>query len=441
MRHLLLLLALSCALSSNLHHATWFAMADCVQYVVQAGDICYNIAQSYGISLDDLESWNPGINCANLQIGQVICVSDPDAPSPPPPAGGCIEYTVQAGDICYTIAQTYGISLEDFYSYNPGINCNNLQIGQVVCVSSPGSVPFSPPPPFTPPPPPSEYNGNVFMEYLGALYNGVTFSDVPINSNVDFYFILAFAIDYSTTPTPTNGEFQVWWQSAVLTPEAVKAIKAQYDNVKVMLSLGGDTVSGQSVLFTPTNTTTWVSNAVSSLTSLITEYDLDGIDINYEHFATDVTPEVFATCIGQLIGELKNNNVISVATIAPFDAVEAYYVELFEEYSSEIDYVNFQFYTYATSTSASQYVSYFNTAAAKYGGGSNMLASFNTASGIGPLPATVLSACEQLKASGQLPGIFVWSADNSLTYSPTFTYEEQAQALVASTSTLRSFVE
>lgn len=423
----LFLLGIYCALLTS-HHGLFAMAANCIEYTVKAGDICYNIAQDHGISLDDFYSWNPAINCDNLQIGQVVCVSNPS--TVPPPSGSCQEYTIQAGDTCWAISQAFGLSLTDFQSWNAGINCDNLQIGQIVCVSSPGSTPPAPPPP------PSQYNDNIFMEYIGALWNGVKLSDVPINSNVDFYFILAFAIDYTTSGgiTPTNGVFNVYWQYPILTPDAVQAIKAQHTNVKVMLSLGGDTVSGQSVLFSPTSTTTWVSNAVSSLTSLIQNYHLDGIDIDYEHFAASASPATFASCIGQLIRQLKQNEVISVATIAPFDGVESHYIELWNQENSVIDYVNFQFYSYSSSTSESQYVSLYNTAASKYGGGSKVLASFNTASNVGPPPATVISACEQLKSSGKLPGIFIWSADNSYVFSSNFTYEQQAQSLLAAAS-------
>nr|4PXV_A Chain A, Chitinase A [Pteris ryukyuensis]4PXV_B Chain B, Chitinase A [Pteris ryukyuensis]4PXV_C Chain C, Chitinase A [Pteris ryukyuensis]4PXV_D Chain D, Chitinase A [Pteris ryukyuensis]5YLG_A Chain A, Chitinase A [Pteris ryukyuensis]5YLG_B Chain B, Chitinase A [Pteris ryukyuensis]5YLG_C Chain C, Chitinase A [Pteris ryukyuensis]5YLG_D Chain D, Chitinase A [Pteris ryukyuensis] len=47
----------------------------------------------------------------------------------------CTTYTIKSGDTCYAISQARGISLSDFESWNAGIDCNNLQIGQVVCVS------------------------------------------------------------------------------------------------------------------------------------------------------------------------------------------------------------------------------------------------------------------------------------------------------------------
>ncbi|OMO97883.1 hypothetical protein CCACVL1_04420, partial [Corchorus capsularis] len=87
-------------------------------------------------------------------------------------------------------------------------------------------------------------------------------------------------------------------------------------------------------------------NAVTSLTSIIKTYGLDGIDIDYEHFQAD--PETFAECIGLLIKTLKKSKVISFASIAPYadDEVQRQYIALWKKYRNIIDYVNFQFYAY-----------------------------------------------------------------------------------------------
>nr|GEX86523.1 chitinase 2-like [Tanacetum cinerariifolium] len=141
---------------------------------------------------------------------------------------------------------------------------------------------------------------DLFREYIGAEFNNVKFSDVPINPNVEFHYLLSFAIDYtsSTSASPTNGNFNVFWDSDNLSPSQVSSIKSQHSNVKVGLSLGGDSVNGGSCYFSPSFVDSWVSNAVSSLTKIIQEYNLDGIDIDYEHFHVD--PETFAECIGKL---------------------------------------------------------------------------------------------------------------------------------------------
>ncbi|KAI9114584.1 hypothetical protein K1719_014282 [Acacia pycnantha] len=135
---------------------------------------------------------------------------------------------------------------------------------------------------------------SIFREYIGAEFNNVKFSDVPISSNVEFHFVLSFAIDYDTSssPSPTNGKFNVFWDTQNLSPSQVSSIKSQNSNVKVAVSLGGDSVASGSAYFNPSSIDSWVSNAVSSLTDIIKQYNLDGIDIDYEHFKSD--PDTFS---------------------------------------------------------------------------------------------------------------------------------------------------
>ena len=82
------------------------------------------------------------------------------------------------------------------------------------------------------------------------------------------------------------------------------------------LSLGGNSVGNGDAYFNPSSIDSWVSNAVSSLTQIIRQYNLNGTDIDYEHFSAEL--DTSAECIGQLLTTLKKNNgVISFASIAP----------------------------------------------------------------------------------------------------------------------------
>ncbi|KAK9126880.1 hypothetical protein Scep_015726 [Stephania cephalantha] len=274
-------------------------------------------------------------------------------------------------------------------------------------------------------------NSNLFREYIGAMFKNVRFTDVPINPDVDFHFILAFAIDYTTgsLPLPTNGAFNIFWDERNLSPSDVSLIKAKHPNVRVGLSIGGDSVNGLNANFTPSSVTSWVRNAVSSLTKIIKEYDLDGIDIDYEHFSTNDT-KIFADCIGGLIKKLKGNGIIKFASIAPFDndEVQRNYLALWRRYGHFIDYVNFQFYAYAKSTTVAQFLSYFEKQRRSYKGG-KVLTSFNSDNSRGLIPDNgFFKACSVLKSKGELHGIFVWCADDSKEAG--FPYEKQSQELL-----------
>ncbi|XP_061361833.1 chitinase 2-like [Gastrolobium bilobum] len=275
-------------------------------------------------------------------------------------------------------------------------------------------------------------SSNIFREYIGAEFNNVKFSDVPVNPNVQFHFILSFAIDYDTSsssPSPTNGKFNIFWDTQNLSPSQVSSIKSKNSNVKVALSLGGDSVGGGSAYFDPSSIDSWVSNAVSSLTNIIKDYNLDGIDIDYEHFKSD--PDTFAECVGKLIKTLKTNGVITFASIAPFDddQVQSHYMALWKSYGHLIDYVNFQFYAYDKGTSVSQFIDYFNIQSSNYNGGKVLVSFISDGSGGLSPDNGFFTACHRLKIQKKLHGIFVWSADDSKANG--FRYEKQSQALLA----------
>ncbi|KAJ6490061.1 hypothetical protein C8R45DRAFT_758063, partial [Mycena sanguinolenta] len=108
----------------------------CTQtYTVVSGDTCSKIEGQTGVSDADLHTLNPGINtgCTNLQIGQVLCISD----SGGGPSGCSQTYTVVSGDTCGAIEAMFSISDTQLHAQNPAINsgCTNLQIGQTLCVS------------------------------------------------------------------------------------------------------------------------------------------------------------------------------------------------------------------------------------------------------------------------------------------------------------------
>jgi chitinase len=63
-----------------------------------------------------------------------------------------------------------------------------------------------------------------------------------------------------------------------------------------MVGISGDSVQDiTKAVFTPTSIDSWVSNAVTSLTSMINTYRLDGVDVDCEHFADGADVNTFAS--------------------------------------------------------------------------------------------------------------------------------------------------
>ena len=100
-------------------------------YTIQAGDTFFLLAQRFGTTVAAIEQANPAADPNNLRIGQVICI--PQAPAPPVCPNGFL-YTVQAGDTYFQLAQRFGTTVAAIQQANPGVNPNNLQIGQVICI-------------------------------------------------------------------------------------------------------------------------------------------------------------------------------------------------------------------------------------------------------------------------------------------------------------------
>jgi len=99
-------------------------------YIIRPGDTYFSIAQRFGIAVPALAAANPGVDPDRLTVGQSICVP---APSPGPCPGGRF-YTVVAGDTLFSLARRFNTTENALIAANPGINPQNLQIGQVICI-------------------------------------------------------------------------------------------------------------------------------------------------------------------------------------------------------------------------------------------------------------------------------------------------------------------
>jgi LysM repeat protein len=125
---------------------------------VTAGDGCSAIAASAGISLDDFYAWNPAVGdtCLGLDTGYYVCIdivgytasttattstAGNGITTPTPIQTSMVTdcdvfHSVTAGDGCSAIAASAGISLDDFYAWNPAVGdtCLGLDTGYYVCI-------------------------------------------------------------------------------------------------------------------------------------------------------------------------------------------------------------------------------------------------------------------------------------------------------------------
>ncbi|KAI9094129.1 hypothetical protein DFS34DRAFT_254776 [Phlyctochytrium arcticum] len=115
------------------------AQGNCTPHTVVGGDSCAVITAKYKISQQQLEQFNPGLQCDKIQPGQRLCVSPGKLPAPPTagakPDGTCESYDAVANDNCFSIPGKCKISQEAFDFLNPDCRKDPIKINQRFCCS------------------------------------------------------------------------------------------------------------------------------------------------------------------------------------------------------------------------------------------------------------------------------------------------------------------
>ncbi|GLA53900.1 hypothetical protein AnigIFM63604_011204 [Aspergillus niger] len=130
--------------------------------------------------------------CSTLEVGQYVCCSSGGLPDFSPSAysnGTCYTYTVQSGDTCSALAQTYSLTVAEIDSYNNDTwgwyGCDDLQAGTNICLST-GNAP---------------YPAAITNAVCGPQVPGTNFTDAPTS----FYWA-------QLNPCPLNACCDVWGQ-------------------------------------------------------------------------------------------------------------------------------------------------------------------------------------------------------------------------------------
>lgn len=106
-------------------------------HVVKAGQTLYSIGKAYNVSVKEITIENPGVT-TELRIGQVLKI-----PSRPASAFGVDTraevsdtsmHVIRAGETIYSISRTYDLPVDEIIRENPGIDINDLQVGQQIYI-------------------------------------------------------------------------------------------------------------------------------------------------------------------------------------------------------------------------------------------------------------------------------------------------------------------
>jgi LysM repeat protein len=130
----------------------------CTWYTVVANDSCTEIATDYGLTLEEFIALNTYVDtpCDGLWPNYSYCVSGiplvssttssvattsatsitTTTPIQTGMASGCmVFYEANPGDGCYDITAAYGITLDEFYAWNPAVGaCASLWPNYYYCV-------------------------------------------------------------------------------------------------------------------------------------------------------------------------------------------------------------------------------------------------------------------------------------------------------------------
>ncbi|CAI5504936.1 unnamed protein product, partial [Closterium sp. Naga37s-1] len=125
-------------------------------YNVGPQDRCVDIARGFNISLLDFLWLNPGLRCDDNPINNAIAVCVAPLTTEFVTVDCSAWYTVRQADTCPLMANSVGLTVNQFLRLNPGLRCYPpyLQIGQKVCVNgttqsmtkyplSPNVIPYS----------------------------------------------------------------------------------------------------------------------------------------------------------------------------------------------------------------------------------------------------------------------------------------------------------
>ena len=112
------------------------------QHNVKQGETLYSICRAYNVSQNDVESHNPDVS-TGIRVGQEIKIpiaaeSTPVTPQFQPTQ--FIYHITEKGQTAFRLTQLYNISLEELYRFNPEVENASLQAGQVVKIPKSADV-------------------------------------------------------------------------------------------------------------------------------------------------------------------------------------------------------------------------------------------------------------------------------------------------------------
>ena len=111
------------------------------KYTIKAGDTLYGIAKKFGVTVDELKNVN-NLTSNTLTVGNILTIptGESSIEEIETPGVGGINYVVQKGDNLYSIANKYGVTVDQLKDTN-NLTSNILKIGQILLI--PGTTNYA----------------------------------------------------------------------------------------------------------------------------------------------------------------------------------------------------------------------------------------------------------------------------------------------------------
>ncbi|MFO8060644.1 MAG: LysM peptidoglycan-binding domain-containing protein [Bacillota bacterium] len=104
------------------------------EYTIRRGDTFFVLARRFNTTVEAIRRANPDVDPESLLIGMTICIPEPPAPPPSECPEGTRQYTIEAGDTLFRLADHHNTTVDAIIDANPGIDPDRLRIGQRICL-------------------------------------------------------------------------------------------------------------------------------------------------------------------------------------------------------------------------------------------------------------------------------------------------------------------
>jgi murein DD-endopeptidase MepM/ murein hydrolase activator NlpD len=121
-------------LSISLLFGTAFSQ-ECKYHKVKSGESLEKIAKNYGVSLQELIKANKNINPNKLKVGENLCIPQKTSTK----TQGYAIYKVKKGDTLQTIAEKFGVDVQELKSFN-NLKSEKVKEGQELKIPAKGTA-------------------------------------------------------------------------------------------------------------------------------------------------------------------------------------------------------------------------------------------------------------------------------------------------------------